>query len=1173
MKSRKYILIVLAFLTSLLCTVGASLWVVLTDKIVELIPYEKITPTVVTAPTISSSFYYGEEVTPTGGTVTANGKTISGTWSVDTYISASVKDSTTVSTTATCTFKPTESALYNETTKTINVTMNTVAYMGTTYYTTIDGALAVANDANTGKVFAMPITDYATQYKKTDGSDGTAVIARTITNKIPVIDPKVELILPYDGATYKNRENSVSATAFADAKESTYLKNFLSIADGHTLKNNGTIIVGGILGTITESGNQGHTSGNYAQINMGENSYIQNSGTIDCYGFIKETSKGKDKSFIYNTGTINAPFVIYDYRGPRHTIGAYDGGGVSPFSIYDMPNIYAQITTTSNAQINGYVDLFTEGEVLGGLIGGAQHNLEEIVVFYKSNAVINLADGATAIIDYSTTASPNYSSLGKTYITISGGASSGSLSLHVAFADLVNKDVDMSSILFPIPWKIDITLTNGTYELNTQYKFMPGSKLTVAESATANISDNIIFYSKAFYKSGYYPQTTDATFEINGTVNITGGQFGGYITTKKEKAILNISTQTLSCTSKEGTGNLDGLSGTFTETTTGTSASQTEIATADINNNGTINKDSELSTGFYQSNGSAWTLIANPRLYTVKLNYNYDNATESSYSILLEDDQDSVIVTDVFASDPVRAHWEFTGWYTDAACKNPIEDNATATSVGETITVYAGWKEIEYTLYYNVIYDDMTYSDTVYEPYRFYYSDTLNINLPTDAPTGSELTLVGWYLSIDDTSIRISNLDAANFNKYVDGDSIYLYARLTRMYTVTVNTGHEDLTVGDILVNAGKTITLPTLIVDDLHTDPTYQKQFTGKWYSDSNYTTEFTASTTVNSDMTIYGKWESKPYTVKVTLNKGSLGGDLPSGVTFNSISVTATTSFYLREGQSFTIKATNYASVSCDKISSFALGTSYPAQSCTVTITGENGCLVEGTLITLADGTQKKVEDITTNDIVLVFNHETGKVEGQKIAFNDHLNTAPALHRVLNLELSNGEILRLAGRHNVFDFTIGKYVSICEENMLDYIGHKFYTTTYNGNQFIRGEVSLIKAYITEEIVRVFSPVSEVHRNCFAQNVLTMTPTLPSIGEFITAFDFDENLKFDQEKLQSDIEKYGLYTYEDFKEYLTEEEFNSSFWSLLKIAVGKNCMTFEDIITLIEYMRSNGLM
>ena len=37
-------------------------------------------------------------------------------------------------------------------------------------------------------------------------------------------------------------------------------------------------------------------------------------------------------------------------------------------------------------------------------------------------------------------------------------------------------------------------------------------------------------------------------------------------------------------------------------------------------------------------------------------------------------------------------------------------------------------------------------------------------------------------------------------------------------------------------------------------------------------------------------------------------------------------------------------------------------------------NGCIINGTLIMLADGSQKKIEDVLPTDKLLSFNHKTG-------------------------------------------------------------------------------------------------------------------------------------------------------------------------------------------------------
>ena len=60
------------------------------------------------------------------------------------------------------------------------------------------------------------------------------------------------------------------------------------------------------------------------------------------------------------------------------------------------------------------------------------------------------------------------------------------------------------------------------------------------------------------------------------------------------------------------------------------------------------------------------------------------------------------------------------------------------------------------------------------------------------------------------------------------------------------------------------------------------------------------------------------------------------------------------------------------------------------------------------------------------------------------------------------------------------------------------------------------------------------------------------------------ENMKYDEMLMQQDIEMYGLYTYEDFAEYLSYEQFEAFQVRYMKISVGKGKATFEDILALI---------
>ena len=73
--------------------------------------------------------------------------------------------------------------------------------------------------------------------------------------------------------------------------------------------------------------------------------------------------------------------------------------------------------------------------------------------------------------------------------------------------------------------------------------------------------------------------------------------------------------------------------------------------------------------------------------------------------------------------------------------------------------------------------------------------------------------------------------------------------------------------------------------------------------------------------------------------------------------------------------------------------------------------------------------------------------------------------------------------------------------------------------------------------------------------------------------FEYDEDLKYNEEAMQRDIETYGLYTYEDFSEYISEEAFNSSPSVYLKVAVGKGMITYEQIIDIILWLLEGSLI
>lgn len=217
--------------------------------------------------------------------------------------------------------------------------------------------------------------------------------------------------------------------------------------------------------------------------------------------------------------------------------------------------------------------------------------------------------------------------------------------------------------------------------------------------------------------------------------------------------------------------------------------------------------------------------------------------------------------------------------------------------------------------------------------------------------------------------------------------------------------------------------------------------------------------------------------------------------------------------------------------------------------------GCLVEGTLITIANGTKKKVEDITENDILLVFNHYTGTYEYAKVLFNDTEPLAPC--KIINLHFSNGSVVRVVSEHGFFDLEVNKYVYIDECNYSEYVGHRFYSATWDGCHYKDSIVTLDRAYLTQETVKVYSPVTKYHMNYFTEDLLSMPGGVEGI---FNIFEYGKDLKFDEELMQHDIELYGEFTYDDFKDLVTEDIYNSFQTKYFKVAIGKGNLTMETL-------------
>jgi hypothetical protein len=181
-------------------------------------------------------------------------------------------------------------------------------------------------------------------------------------------------------------------------------------------------------------------------------------------------------------------------------------------------------------------------------------------------------------------------------------------------------------------------------------------------------------------------------------------------------------------------------------------------------------------------------------------------------------------------------------------------------------------------------------------------------------------------------------------------------------------------------------------------------------------------------------------------------------------------------------------------------SVGTAYGNDISTM----NNVCLAAGTLVTLADGTTKPIEDIQYNDMLCVWNFDEGHLDAAQPLY---IKRAEWTNQYNHLEFSDGSFLETINQHRIFNKEMGRFTYPMTEDTP--IG----TTTFN----VRGEeVTLVDKYVVNKEVAYYNVITYYHMNLFGNGILT------SVG-YNNLYPI-ENMKFIKEERELiSQEEYGL--------------------------------------------------
>ena len=229
---------------------------------------------------------------------------------------------------------------------------------------------------------------------------------------------------------------------------------------------------------------------------------------------------------------------------------------------------------------------------------------------------------------------------------------------------------------------------------------------------------------------------------------------------------------------------------------------------------------------------------------------------------------------------PIKPGYNFGGWYT--AINGGGTQFTESTVVTANSTVYAKWNSYSYT----VTYDDQAATTPVYPKNQTVVSPTTIVgSLPT-SPIKTGYIFGGWHTAVSGggTEFTASTVVTANITVYAYWSS---YA-----YTVT----YDDQGATTPVYPTTQTVAAPSTTVGSLPTPPMKTGYIFGGWYPAINGGgTQFTGSTAVTANSTVYAKWNSYSFTVifddqgattpvtpgtKIIISPATTAGPLPTPI-----------------------------------------------------------------------------------------------------------------------------------------------------------------------------------------------------------------------------------------------------------------------------------------------------
>lgn len=619
----------------------------------------------------------------------------------------------------------------------------------------------------------------------------------------------------------ENRGPHIQTEGFGDSKPEYYCQNSVTLEAKLTISKGATLNIAGRLGS-EGWGLSGATTGDYCEIVFSSNqASINNSGTIDCCGYIKPKDKNVTLASVTSLdgSKVYMPFVIRDFNGGTYSVSCNPkkGDKVMPFNEWLVCNIQVRQIFRHGSTLQGYYDAYNSQYISKVITIKKGHKAGLVNMIGVNNSIVNvLSTDARITID---TSSDDCS---KTIIGTNGiinkkmkirfegkceiakmiipnpmpALSSLSFLTNVEIAD-----VDSSKFFFSLNHYYDFEI-RGTVNVTTSQKVLPGCNVKVTNTGVLNINAPTIFVenldeaangaTKAYKYPTIYNQDVKSDEVRNalindGTVNVSSnGKLAGKIHSSNIDSTLNLSeASALSISYKEGAyGEMDipNFNITYQNKDISGNANGPLLSDAGV---AVSNLDKKIYIYTSENNNSGWKEATNLDSYSITYHLNggsadvKDGETKTSY---LKQGESKILYSASIA-DPSKKYYVFAGWYTDAAFTKPLRTGIEVKN-GTHLDLYAKYSYEKYKVEYQ-IENQSGIEATITNPNASFTSFTqkdltdqggsfLLQEATSDKP--EQIMFDGWYTS-PDYSVA-SKLSGNEINQC---QSYMLYARFVKV--------------------------------------------------------------------------------------------------------------------------------------------------------------------------------------------------------------------------------------------------------------------------------------------------------------------------------------------------------------------------------------------------------